>query len=131
MVKGANIMNEEQRLSRQKVFIWHVDPGHAWLKVKRNDLIALGIAEDISVYSYRRGEYAYLEEDCDAGIFVAAYRNATGREPEYTNRFADRRSRIRDYGCYVSPIPGPCYLIRPVGESLDKLKQDHYTSDID
>lgn len=50
------------------------DPGHGWLEVPRAELEALGIADDISRYSYqsRDGATAYLEEDCDMSRFYAA-----------------------------------------------------------
>lgn len=107
MVKNAAA--ENPTLSRQKVFALHVDPGHGWLKVRQDDLIALGIANNISAYSYRRGIYAYLEEDRDAVIFVDAYRKTTGREPMCRHRHADRRSRIRDYDMFASPLTGESY----------------------
>ena len=46
------------------------DPGHAWLKVNKKELKRLGIDQQISHYSYMNGEYAYLEEDCDAPLFI-------------------------------------------------------------
>ena len=99
----------EPKLSRQRVFDYHSDPAHGWLKVRQDDLIALGVANDISAYSYRRAQYAYLEEDRDVTIFENAYHEATGRTLKFKNRFADKRSRIRDYDCYVSPITGQSY----------------------
>jgi len=52
--------------------IMHTDPGHGWLAVKLADLKMLGIANDISPYSYVKGKTAYLEEDCDAVRFIEA-----------------------------------------------------------
>jgi hypothetical protein len=48
------------------------DPGHGWLKVERAELIALGIIYKISNCSYQDRSYVYLEEDCDAPIFIKA-----------------------------------------------------------
>ena len=48
------------------------DPGHGWLEVPIKELIELGIVEKISPYSYIKGEFAYLEEDCDATEFAKA-----------------------------------------------------------
>lgn len=54
------------------------DPGHGWLVVDMAHVQRLGIARDISVYSYisRDGLTAYLEEDCDAPRYLAACREA-------------------------------------------------------
>lgn len=52
------------------------DPGHGWLSVNVKDLIALGIEDKISSYSYLNKTCAYLEEDCDAGIYLKAARDA-------------------------------------------------------
>jgi len=52
---------------------FHTDPGHGWLAVPFALLIAvLGSAKEISRFSYRKGDTAYLEEDCDAGKFIDA-----------------------------------------------------------
>ena len=50
----------------------HEDPGHGWLQVPMAELEALNIREKISYYSYTDGTYAYLEEDCDMGVFLEA-----------------------------------------------------------
>lgn len=48
---------------------WQIDPGHGWLQVPLELLADKGLRESISGYSYMDSEYAYLEEDCDAGRF--------------------------------------------------------------
>jgi hypothetical protein len=48
------------------------DPGHGWLRVPVAELVELGIADQISEYSYREGDDAWLEEDCDMARFVYA-----------------------------------------------------------
>jgi len=57
-------------------YYFHSDPGHAWLAVKRKELVRLGIVDQISGYSYQNGDTVYLEEDCDAGMFMDAKRDA-------------------------------------------------------
>ena len=56
------------------------DPGHGWLEVPMAAVRKAGIQNKISNYSYRKVigcvEYAYLEEDCDAPLFL----EAVGRE---------------------------------------------------
>jgi hypothetical protein len=76
------------------------DPGHGWFKVSIKQLVKLGIADRISNYSYRRGTWAYLEEDCDATILFNALRER-GIEPTIRERVArERRSKIRNYSSY-------------------------------
>lgn len=48
------------------------DPGHGWLRVPLADVAALGIAEEITPYSFVDNDYAFLEEDCDYGTFMNA-----------------------------------------------------------
>ena len=55
-----------------KHYYFHSDPGHAWLAVKRSELIALNILGQISSCSYQKGDTVYLEEDCDAAVFIDA-----------------------------------------------------------
>lgn len=50
----------------------HDDPGHAWLEVSRAHIAALGLTDRITRYSYVQGDTAYLEEDCDALLFLDA-----------------------------------------------------------
>ena len=49
---------------------FYEDPGHGWLKVSKALLRVLDIEDKISWYSYQRGDFAYLEEDCDAPMFA-------------------------------------------------------------
>lgn len=53
---------------------FYQDPGHGWLEVPVAELKRLGIVGQISRYSYvsRDGKLAYLEEDCDAGVYIRA-----------------------------------------------------------
>jgi len=53
-------------------YLFHSDPGHAWLQVKRSELKDLGILDKISNYSYQKGDDVFLEEDCDYGAFYKA-----------------------------------------------------------
>lgn len=59
-----------------KVYDFYADDSHGWLKVSYAELIDLGIAIDITYYSYTaegaNGKVAYLEEDCDFGTFARA-----------------------------------------------------------
>ena len=46
------------------------DPGHGWLEVPISFVRAMGIASKVSAYRYRKGDMAYLEEDCDAYLLL-------------------------------------------------------------
>lgn len=58
-------------------FTFISDPGHGWLMVSPGQLADVGLTEaDITPYSYRNigtGTLA-LEEDCDAGTFLDAWK---------------------------------------------------------
>jgi hypothetical protein len=53
-------------------YTFHTDPGHGWLEVSRSELAMLHIDDAISAYSYQAGDKVFLEEDCDASLFVDA-----------------------------------------------------------
>jgi hypothetical protein len=64
-------------------FTFHSDPGHAWLSVLPEHLASVELKpESFSRYSYksRGGEVFYLEEDCDAPKFMAAYKAKFGAD---------------------------------------------------
>ena len=55
---------------------WFFDPNHAWLQVNIQTLEDFGLTPaDFSEFSRTDGHYLYLEEDCDAGIFIRAVRD--------------------------------------------------------
>jgi hypothetical protein len=76
------------------------DPGHGWLEVPMDLIRALGVAADISGYSYRKGTMAYLEEDCDAAVFLEAFRKQYGTSPALDRVYQDP-TPIRSYSRYV------------------------------
>lgn len=58
---------------------FYSDPGHGWAKVHKDFLAELGIENQITPYSYERGSFAYLEEDCDVStLFKAAAAKGIG-----------------------------------------------------
>ena len=56
------------------MYVFENDPGHGWLGVPVNEINDLGIANDISHYSYfdQKNGIVWLEEDCDAARFLIA-----------------------------------------------------------
>ena len=79
-----------------KTYKFYSDPGHGWLAVKIKELVDLGIVDKISSYSYMRGQTAYLEEDCDAGLFFVAYEKKHGIRPQIEEKFQEH-TPIRSY----------------------------------
>lgn len=76
------------------------DSGHGWAKVKRSELTKLGIENEISGYSYERGEYVYLEEDCDLDKYCTALIKLNIKF-QFENHHTDRQSKIRGYARYT------------------------------
>ena len=90
---------------KKKVVQVYSDSGHAWAKVKRSELISLLICGEISSFSYQRGDYVYLEEDCDLARYVDALRKYNdGIEIKFREHHTDKSSKIRSYHRYSSPI---------------------------
>ena len=72
---------------------WIADPGHSWLKVKIVDIIRAGVWYKISGYSHIHGEYAYLEKDRDAAIFL----DAIGCTKTLITVYSHKQSQVRFY----------------------------------
>jgi hypothetical protein len=78
------------------------DPGHAWIEVNRRD-IPLKVRRNISEYSYEKDQFVYLEEDCDAGLYIE-YLKGKGFEIEYDERTTNEKSFIRQLNSfYLKP----------------------------
>jgi hypothetical protein len=61
------VASVRKRANEDLLFI--SDPGHGWLRVPYESAFGLGISN----YSYQDGQYAYLEEDADAGKWLRAH----------------------------------------------------------
>ena len=81
---------------------YYQDPGHGWVRVSVGLLHGLKIAHLITPYSYRRDDYAYLEEDCDLSRLLAAAA-AAGITIKLRQFHTNKRSKIRSYKSYRSP----------------------------
>lgn len=88
---------------------YYQDPGHGWVKVPIKTLVRLNIAHKISNYSYMRGLYAYLEEDCDLGtLFTAA--DSIGLKITLKDYHTNKQSKIRSYDNYkFETLPQQCF----------------------
>jgi hypothetical protein len=98
---------------RPKKYHFFSDAGHGWVKVPIADLKVLGIADKISGCSLQRGDFAYLEEDCDATLFGKAFfkyhfnnDDPTGEDwkmfnEKYSVSHNSNNSTIRSYDPYT------------------------------
>ena len=86
-------------------FTIFADPSHAWCKVHFKKLFDLGIAHKVSPYSYMRGVYAYLEEDCDLSLLIEAIK-ARGDNIGFIEKHTNKRSKIRSYLSYNFTLQG-------------------------
>jgi hypothetical protein len=75
------------------------DPGHGWVRIEKKYIEKLGIANKITAFSYQRGKYAYLEEDCDLGLLHKALIEK-GIVPVYKTSTTNKSSKIRSYEDY-------------------------------
>ena len=73
---------------------YHTDPGHGWIEVPISELRRLKLKP--SPYSYKKGQLAYLEEDCDASAWAHAKR-AAGEAFELVALNVDHDHPIRDF----------------------------------
>jgi hypothetical protein len=74
------------------MFTFITDPGHGWLEVWAPHLAELGMTHaSFSRYSYVKysalGSVYYLEEDCDAPKFIAAWEAKHGRKIELREHY--------------------------------------------
>ena len=83
-----------------KIKYYH-DPGHGWVAVKRSLLIESGLENQISGFSYQKGQTVYLEEDSDAYKFVKTM-EAKGYAFDVEHRYSEKSSPIRSYACYFT-----------------------------
>lgn len=73
------------------------DPGHAWLRIRKVDMQRLGIGSEITRYSYQKGQYAYLEEDQDAGVAIDKAASLGIPLVYGQSHYSPRSSTIRSY----------------------------------
>jgi hypothetical protein len=83
---------------------FYADAGHGWLAVKRKLVKDLNIHNKITLYSYQKGDTVYLEEDCDASLFMDVAK-AAGYEVQVDSRYYNKTHPIRSYERYVDVYP--------------------------
>lgn len=87
-----------------KVYKFYADAGHGWLAVKTQELHDLGIFNDITLYSYIKGQTTYLEEDYDMYLFSKAYEEKYNKKPDYLYKNVGDVSPIRSYERFPSQV---------------------------
>lgn len=78
------------------------DPSHAWGKVKRKVLDNLGLAQQVSSYSYQYKDNVYLEEDADLSLVCRHLLFNTDVQIKFVEKHTNRDSRIRSYERYAA-----------------------------
>ena len=76
------------------------DPGHGWLRVPMKLLEDWNIDILISEYSYRTKEFAFLEEDCDAELFLKEARSRNFEHIIHYTTINDFESYLRLFDNY-------------------------------
>jgi len=79
------------------------DAGHGWLSVKYQELVDLGIEDQISKHSYVNGKSAYLEEDVDMPLYIKAMED-NSFSVDFDQRDHGEVSRIRKYESFPSQV---------------------------
>ena len=107
-----------------KSYCFFTDPGHGWLRVPLKELTP--IQDKITPYSYMRGKYAYLEEDCDASTFLE-YR--FGKNADWKKLHTDgtlkekyaENTKIRKFEHYHIRTPEELHLMETVITTMLKM----------
>lgn len=95
---------DHSKIAQKMVFNYHSDAGHGWLAVKLTLVRELGLAKEISQYSYMQGQSAYLEEDCDMAKFITAFKAKFGFEPQINELNPKDRSMIRSFKRFAMEV---------------------------
>lgn len=86
-------------MKNTRTFNYYTDPSHGWVKVPNKLIEELNLTQRISRYSYYRNGYAYLEEDCDAGVVINELRDR-GVKVKFNHKPSNKSSKIRSYSRY-------------------------------
>ena len=107
-------------------YLFISDPGHGWLAVPATTIRKLGLAQDITCYSYvsDTGKTVYCEEDQDAGTVINALKEK-GIEVKFREvNNAHNYSSVRNMRPYsprtigVLVISGQVYVDKQVWPAL-------------
>ena len=86
-----------------EIFTYLQDPSHGWIAVTKQQLKELGIADKISQCSYvsPSDDIVWLEEDCDASLFVQTYKEKYGYDPAIQEVVISNRAFLRNFSRYT------------------------------
>jgi len=107
-------------------YLFISDPGHGWLAVPATTIRKLGLAQDITCYSYvsDTGKTVYCEEDQDAGTVINALKEKGIEVKFWEVNNAHNYSSVRDMRPYsprtigVLVISGQVYVDKQVWPAL-------------
>ena len=88
---------DHSKIAHTLVFNFHSDAGHGWLAVKNCLVRELGLAKEISQFSYMQGQSSYLEEDGDMAKFINAFTAKFGFAPKINELPSKDRSMVRNF----------------------------------
>ncbi len=120
MINSSNYENQKKLgisfFAVPNTFKHFTDPGHGWFKVSRKMLFKMDLLEKISSFSYHKGDWVYLEEDCDATIFFDRYKELFGEQYtiKITQNISDNPSSIRYYEPFQMGFPPGSGIPTPV-----------------
>jgi hypothetical protein len=88
-------------MTQQITLNYFTDPGHGWIEAPIQLLKQLGIVNKITSYSYRKGDTAFLEEDCDSALLLM---ELTKHDVKYDviEHHTNNDSKIRNYHSYYA-----------------------------
>jgi hypothetical protein len=87
-------------------FTFYTDNSHGWLGVPIVMIKDLEIQNEISKYSYFKNNMAYLEEDCDAPVFLNELKKAGLKKNQDYQIWDDYRENqpIRNYSHFSANL---------------------------
>lgn len=91
----TSLPTDHTNVAKTLKFNFHSDAGHGWLAVKNSLVRELGLANEISQFSYMQGQSSYLEEDCDMAKFINAFTLKFGFAPTIIDLDSKDHSPIR------------------------------------
>jgi len=95
---GQNVTELKIKTKIKKKYTYTQDPGHGWVSVPHEDIVATGIKDLISPFSFINSTRVFLEEDGDLKLFMDAAK-IIGWDIELKDSVVDKTS-IRSYAPY-------------------------------
>lgn len=89
---------DHSKISKYLNFNFHSDASHGWLAVPNSLIRELGLEKKISRYSFMQGSHSFLEEDCDAPLFLVEFKKKFGHDAKINDLDQDNNvSPIRNF----------------------------------